>query len=217
MSLSKTNFTQHRGGEDGQMFDGSLVLFKIFLTFRFPYLMTGLPGSLILKCSGLVIFSSLHYQASLQPWLAGKGAMGVYSYLIINYYFRRLRESIYQAATSCGATPTTKVVLAGLSNIYTHYVTTYEEYQLQRYEGAATLYGPHTLLAHQKQYQFLTKMLYQGMKPIHSGPVPPNQMNKVLSLDPGVILDIPLMSHHFGDCVHQPQPMAYPGQVVIAK
>ena len=37
------------------------------------------------------------------------------------------------------------VVIAGLTNDYSHYVTTYEEYQVQRYEGASTLFGPHTL------------------------------------------------------------------------
>ncbi len=52
------------------------------------------------------------------------------------------------------------VVLAGLSNVYTHYITTYEEYQRQRYEAASTIYGPYTLLAYQQQFQFLTtKML----------------------------------------------------------
>jgi neutral ceramidase len=35
-------------------------------------------------------------------------------------------------------------VLAGLSNEYIEYVTTEEEYQLQAYEGASTLYGPNT-------------------------------------------------------------------------
>ncbi len=51
------------------------------------------------------------------------------------------------------------VVLAGLSNVYTHYITTYEEYQRQRYEAASTLYGPYTLDAYLKQYRILTKHL----------------------------------------------------------
>lgn len=41
-----------------------------------------------------------------------------------------------------------KVVLAGLSNVYADYITTYEEYQVQRYEGGSTIYGPHTLSAY---------------------------------------------------------------------
>lgn len=35
-------------------------------------------------------------------------------------------------------------VIAGLANEYIEYVTTEEEYQLQAYEGASTLYGPNT-------------------------------------------------------------------------
>lgn len=34
------------------------------------------------------------------------------------------------------------VVVAGPANVYAHYVTTREEYAVQRYEGASTLFGP---------------------------------------------------------------------------
>lgn len=40
------------------------------------------------------------------------------------------------------------VVIAGLSNTYTGYVATPEEYDVQRFEGAATAYGRHTLGAY---------------------------------------------------------------------
>ena len=40
------------------------------------------------------------------------------------------------------------VVIAGLTNTYSSYVTTYEEYAMQRYEGASTIFGPHTLDAY---------------------------------------------------------------------
>lgn len=40
------------------------------------------------------------------------------------------------------------VVLAGLTNTYSSYVTTFEEYGVQRYEGASTIFGPHTLDAY---------------------------------------------------------------------
>lgn len=33
------------------------------------------------------------------------------------------------------------VVIAGPANTYAHYVTTPEEYDVQRYEGASTLFG----------------------------------------------------------------------------
>lgn len=34
------------------------------------------------------------------------------------------------------------VVVAGPANIYSHYITTREEYGIQRYEGASTIFGP---------------------------------------------------------------------------
>jgi neutral ceramidase len=40
------------------------------------------------------------------------------------------------------------LVIAGLTNTYSSYITTFEEYGVQRYEGASTLYGPHTLDAY---------------------------------------------------------------------
>ena len=52
-----------------------------------------------------------------------------------------------------------KVILAGLSNVYTHYITTFEEYQMQRYEAASTIYGPNTLQAYLDQYANLTENL----------------------------------------------------------
>jgi neutral ceramidase len=42
------------------------------------------------------------------------------------------------------------VIFAGYANGYSSYVTTEEEYALQHYEGASTLFGPKTLRAYQK-------------------------------------------------------------------
>ncbi|KRT80514.1 hypothetical protein AMK59_8776, partial [Oryctes borbonicus] len=68
---------------------------------------------------------------------------------------RRLKNVIKNAMGNSDAT----VIVAGLSNHYTHYITTYEEYQLQRYEGASTIYGPHTLGIYLKQYEKLAQAL----------------------------------------------------------
>ena len=57
-----------------------------------------------------------------------------------------------------------KVVLAGLSNVYTHYITTYEKYQPQRYEAASTIFGPHTLRAYLDQFKYLTEAMLQVLK-----------------------------------------------------
>lgn len=43
---------------------------------------------------------------------------------------RRLRQQLVTEAVNFGAPINTKVVIAGLSNVYTHYITTFEEYQV---------------------------------------------------------------------------------------
>uniref|UniRef100_A0A673AZQ6 Neutral ceramidase n=1 Tax=Sphaeramia orbicularis TaxID=375764 RepID=A0A673AZQ6_9TELE len=84
---------------------------------------------------------------------------------------RRLRDAVKQPN---GAFRDTEVVIAGLSNVYTHYITTYEEYQVQRYEGASTIYGPHTLSAYLLKYRGLARAIAQDRVPdLPPGPSPP--------------------------------------------
>lgn len=50
---------------------------------------------------------------------------------------RRLRDAVQTALTSGGNKAfgkNVRVVIAGLTNTYSQYVTTFEEYQIQRYE-----------------------------------------------------------------------------------
>lgn len=47
------------------------------------------------------------------------------------------------------------VVIAGLANSYSSYITTKEEYSLQRYEGASTLFGPYTNDAYIQEFKRL--------------------------------------------------------------
>lgn len=56
---------------------------------------------------------------------------------------RRMREAVRAKLISSGVIGNDAyVVIAGPANTYGHYVTTREEYGVQRYEGASTLYGP---------------------------------------------------------------------------
>ena len=43
---------------------------------------------------------------------------------------RRFRDALNAEAVLNGGPTNTKTVIAGLSNVYTHYVTTFEEYQV---------------------------------------------------------------------------------------
>lgn len=79
---------------------------------------------------------------------------------------RRLRASITQAIVdSDGWTPTSHLVIAGLTNSYTHYITTREEYAYQRYEAASTMFGPYTLNAYQMLYSDLASRIVKHMPP----------------------------------------------------
>jgi neutral ceramidase len=65
----------------------------------------------------------------------------------------------------------TDAVIAGLANGYIQYVATEEEYQLQHYEGASTLYGPRT----QAFFTEWFARLAQAMLPQRAGsPVAPS-------------------------------------------
>uniref|UniRef100_H2ZAL1 Neutral ceramidase n=1 Tax=Ciona savignyi TaxID=51511 RepID=H2ZAL1_CIOSA len=95
---------------------------------------------------------------------------------------RRIKESVQNEAKAHGI-HNAKVVLAGLSNVYTHYITTPEEYTAQRYEGASTIYGPHTFQAYQQKYTSLVESLVTG-KHVAPGPSPADILNEQIELLP---------------------------------
>lgn len=95
---------------------------------------------------------------------------------------RRLRRSITDLLRGHGVNDT-EVVIAGLANGYTHYVTTIEEYQGQRYEAASTLYGPHTLRAYIQEFERITTDLILNRPSESNGP-PADLGDKQVSLIP---------------------------------
>jgi neutral ceramidase len=95
-----------------------------------------------------------------------------------------MRTALKQTAKNLGYE--VEVILAGLSNIYTSYITTPEEYQVQRYEGASTIYGPHTLTIYLHQYQKLLSSIYSNVV-LEEGPNPPYLDDKQINLNTGVI------------------------------
>ncbi|XP_017756757.1 PREDICTED: neutral ceramidase isoform X2 [Eufriesea mexicana] len=128
---------------------------------------------------------------------------------------RRLREAIKRVMNDA-SDDETSVIIAGLCNTYSDYVTTPEEYQLQRYEGASTIFGPHTLTIYLKQYQELTTAAILK-KDIEPGPTPPDlRRENLLSFVTPVLYDTPKWNKNFGDCIKQPQKYARPGDIVTA-
>ena len=75
---------------------------------------------------------------------------------------RRLRNAVNQTLKDNGFDQEPIIVIAGLANSYSSYVTTKEEYYGQRYEAASTLYGPNTLAAYIQEFQGLVSDLMTG-------------------------------------------------------
>jgi len=101
---------------------------------------------------------------------------------------RRLRNTIKSTIDSLGGPKDASVVIAGLANAYSQYVTTIEEFDIQRYEGASTLFGPHTLNAYQQLFDNLTQALLTDQS-VNPGILPTDFSNDVIDLQPGVLFD----------------------------
>jgi neutral ceramidase len=80
---------------------------------------------------------------------------------------RRVRKAI-AAELECD---TKDVVIATYANAYSSYTATREEYALQHYEGASTLFGPWTLSAYLQENVRLARFLKTGV-PVGLGAVP---------------------------------------------
>nr|XP_003229437.2 PREDICTED: neutral ceramidase [Anolis carolinensis] len=125
---------------------------------------------------------------------------------------RRLREAIKNEFESHGKTEM-NVVLSGLCNIYTHYIATYEEYQIQRYEGASTLFGPHTLSAYIQLYRGLAKAIAEGTaRDLPNLPEPPILNVTDLTFLP-IIRDAKPLDRNYGDVLQDVQPKYRMGEV----
>ena len=109
------------------------------------------------------------------------------------------------------------VVLGGPANTYTHYIATEEEYNIQRYEGASTLYGPHTLNAHialtTRYLPYLSSSTTLNPPP---GPSPPIYTNDSLSFITGVAFDRAPFFKSFGDVIDDAEFTTRPGSTVSA-
>lgn len=134
---------------------------------------------------------------------------------------RRWREAVASYAKDMLDIDEPMVVLGGPANTYGHYIATEEEYSVQRYEGASTLYGPHTLAAYINLT--LTYMPYldtsrADLPPLKRGPQPPINTNASLSFITGVIVDNAGFFRSFGQSLSSPAPgMTHrPGEVVSA-
>ncbi|CAF2482940.1 unnamed protein product [Rotaria sp. Silwood2] len=105
------------------------------------------------------------------------------------------------------------IVIAGLANSYSHYITTYEEYQQQRYEGASTLYGPHTLAAYQQTFYDSSLKLARN-ESVPSDPQPFDMRIKTFSFVLPPIPDGLPIDKNFGDIITDVDSTYKPGDTV---
>lgn len=124
---------------------------------------------------------------------------------------RRLRNTIEKNLLD--SSQDHHIVLSTLSNAYAQYVTTNEEYQLQRYEGASTLFGPWQAAAVQQIFANLTKALAQAT-PIDPGPTPLDLSDSQATLQTGVLFDDKPAGKLFGDVKEDVSPIYKPGDIV---
>ena len=113
---------------------------------------------------------------------------------------RLLRASLL---SSVGGLGVTHVILAGLANEYSGYITTAEEYDTQQYEGASTLYGRLTFDAYVQLFGKLAGEMVAGV-PSVPGPTPPDLSGSQASFQTGVVYDDKRVFEQFGQVLTQP-------------
>ncbi|XP_032094322.1 putative neutral ceramidase C, partial [Thamnophis elegans] len=124
---------------------------------------------------------------------------------------RRLREAVKKEFEIQGQAGM-DIIISGLGNVYTHYVTTYEEYQVQRYEGASTIFGPHTLSAYIQLFQGLARAIATNTtQNLPNIPEPPILNVTSLNLLPPVIDKKPA-GKKYGDVLQDVRPIYKVGE-----
>ncbi|GJJ09908.1 hypothetical protein Clacol_004132 [Clathrus columnatus] len=132
---------------------------------------------------------------------------------------RRMREAIRTKLIAEGVLDNDAyVVIAGPANTYALYVTTIEEYAIQRYEGAGTLFGPHanqstdTLEAYMDIYSKLTGFIADNVlasSPSFNSSPPPDLTKNAISLQRPVVFDAAPFGKDFGQVLVDVRSGAY--------
>ncbi|MDD7465453.1 MAG: neutral/alkaline non-lysosomal ceramidase N-terminal domain-containing protein [Actinomycetaceae bacterium] len=125
---------------------------------------------------------------------------------------RHLRDSVADILKPAGVDT---VVMAGLTNDYTGYVTTREEYAAQHYEGASTEFGPHEIGAFNQELDDLATALVTGTQ-VTDDALPKLVNTKLLLSRPGVVLDDKPAKETFGQVLVQPKDSYQRGETAIA-
>lgn len=99
---------------------------------------------------------------------------------------RRIRRDIQSLGAQAGRN--LQVILSGTTNIYSSYTVTPEEYQIQRYEGASTMYGPHTHTIYNQQFNRLYTAMANNQA-VAPGPTPWDERSSQMSFLTPIVND----------------------------
>ena len=133
---------------------------------------------------------------------------------------RRWKGAIHSTATALKLIGSRDplVVLGGPANSYTHYIATEEEYGIQRYEGASTLYGPHTLNAHiNLTTSYLPYLAADVTTSPPTRPLTPKQRQRLSQLHHRRRLRHPGLFNSFGDVLTDVEPTYTAGSTARVK
>lgn len=100
----------------------------------------------------------------LQIFLIGQLAIVAMPFEITTIAAQRLRQTVQEVLAQRGIE---EVIMSPYANSYAGYVTTYEEYRMQLYEGGHTLFGKWTLAAYQMKYKELATELLKAPQDRH--------------------------------------------------
>ncbi|KAF8608399.1 Neutral/alkaline nonlysosomal ceramidase [Ceratobasidium sp. AG-I] len=136
----------------------------------------------------------------IQMFRVGQLVMLIFPGELTTMSGRRIREAVRAKLISSGVIGSNAyVVVAGPANTYAHYVTTREEYAIQRYEGASTIFGPFTLEAYTDLFTKYVPYLADGATTAPpAGPTPEDLTKKSISLQTGVVFDAAPIGKSFG-------------------
>lgn len=123
---------------------------------------------------------------------------------------RRFRKAVVDELSSVGVK---YAVVASLSNSYSSYLATREEYAKQWYEGACTQFGPHEQEGFQQEFVKLSKAIVNGTD-IASGPTPPDLTGSVVDLTTKVPYDSVPKGSDFGNVILPPKASYRRGEKV---
>ncbi|XP_055331007.1 neutral ceramidase-like [Paramacrobiotus metropolitanus] len=127
---------------------------------------------------------------------------------------RRIRKTVLSRLEGSGVS---HVEIAAISNGYSQYLTTREEYALQHYEGASTLFGPYQLEAVQQELARVADSIANPAHTLDIGASPYFfNIDDLLNFQTGVLLDDKPLLKPFGAVREEARTQYSVGQTASA-